>query len=139
MILNLIVDAILNSHAMMMMLQVLYASFSSKPVFTAVPTPKGVTGTERWLSDWKKKLLDPVEGNLTCEADREVVGELTDLAAHHYGKSWVYPHRDMCKVLKGVNLTASIEFGTTEVALEDHSDYRANDVTGAGPIGTITE
>lgn len=120
-------------------LQVLYTSFSSKPVFTAVPTPEGVTGTERWLSDYKKKLLNPREGNLTSEADREVVGMLTDLAAQHYGKSWVYPHREMCKVLKGVNLTANIEFGLTEVALEDHSDYSANDMTGAGPMDAITE
>ena len=102
--------------------QVLYASFSSKPVFTAVPTPKGVAGAERWLSDWKKKLQDPREGHLTSEDDRPVVGQLTDLAAHHYGRSWVYPHREMRKVLKGVNLTAVLNFGASEVALEDHSD-----------------
>jgi len=118
---------------------VLYVSFSSKPIFTAVPTPKGIAGTERWLSDWKKKLLDPRQGKLTSEGDRAVVGQLTDLAAHHYGRSWVYPQREMRKVLKGVNLTAVLTFGASEVALEDHSEPGENSTTGATGLPGIPE
>lgn len=91
-------------------------------MFTAVPKAQGISGTERWLSDWKKTLKNPREGSLTVEDDRPIIDKLTSLAEQHYGKSWVYPYREMRKVLRGVNVTPTLAFGTSEVALEDHSD-----------------
>lgn len=98
--------------------QVLYAAFSAKPVFTVTPSPASVQGAQRWLSDWKKKLLNPATGNLTSDADRAAVTLLTEIAVRHYSQSWVYPTSEMRYVLRGVAVTEGLQFGATEVVME---------------------
>ena len=78
-----------------------------------------------WGADWKKTLHDPMDGSISDASDWPSVVALAGIAREHYSDGWAYRQREMAQILPLLNIAGDLEYGRTEIGIEDAVTFSA--------------